>query len=171
MNKKLDGILGMKLVWNKKIASAIVCVYVLLAIIASSGNTAAICMEWSVGGFIIVGLFYVGLAVALDGKWVRYNFAMLFVLPASAFVVSRFRRPLDFTGLVVPNLISQFLLAFAAALFGIVFRTMKEIVRRMKRVPEGYCQRCGYDLRGCASGICSECGLKIEKCGVEIDAA
>lgn len=27
-----------------------------------------------------------------------------------------------------------------------------------RRYPDGYCQSCGYDLRGSASGVCPECG-------------
>lgn len=36
------------------------------------------------------------------------------------------------------------------------------IWRRDRRHPEGHCQGCGYDLTGNVSGVCSECGSKIE---------
>jgi len=32
--------------------------------------------------------------------------------------------------------------------------------RRKKRIGPGCCLRCGYDLKGNISGVCSECGLK-----------
>jgi len=34
--------------------------------------------------------------------------------------------------------------------------------RRDRRHPKGHCQKCGYDLTGNESGICPECGSKIE---------
>lgn len=34
--------------------------------------------------------------------------------------------------------------------------------RRSRRPPPGFCLKCGYDLAGNVSGVCSECGLKIE---------
>ncbi len=30
------------------------------------------------------------------------------------------------------------------------------------RCPRGHCQKCGYNLTGNVSGVCSECGMKIE---------
>jgi len=30
-----------------------------------------------------------------------------------------------------------------------------------RRIPPGHCRRCGYDLTGNTSGICSECGTMI----------
>ncbi len=30
--------------------------------------------------------------------------------------------------------------------------------RDRRRIPEGHCQECGYDLTGNVSGVCSECG-------------
>lgn len=35
--------------------------------------------------------------------------------------------------------------------------------RRDRRYPEGHCQGCGYDLTGNESGVCSECGTKVEQ--------
>ena len=35
--------------------------------------------------------------------------------------------------------------------------------RRDRRKPEGCCQQCGYDLTGNESGVCPECGTKIER--------
>lgn len=32
-----------------------------------------------------------------------------------------------------------------------------------RRLPEGYCQSCAYDLRGNQSGICPECGLAVSE--------
>jgi len=34
-----------------------------------------------------------------------------------------------------------------------------------KRIPPGYCQKCGYDLTGNVSGICPECGTPIKSEG------
>ena len=34
--------------------------------------------------------------------------------------------------------------------------------RRDRSFPPGHCQNCGYDLTGNTSGVCSECGIKIE---------
>ena len=36
------------------------------------------------------------------------------------------------------------------------------ILWRRDRVPEGYCKTCYYDLTGNESGVCPECGTKIE---------
>ncbi len=33
---------------------------------------------------------------------------------------------------------------------------------RDRRHPPGHCQRCGYDLTGNVTGVCSECGSKVE---------
>jgi len=33
--------------------------------------------------------------------------------------------------------------------------------RDRRRFPPGHCQRCGYDLKGNVSGVCSECGQRI----------
>jgi len=38
---------------------------------------------------------------------------------------------------------------------------------RRRRIPPGHCQRCGYNLTGNVSGICSECG---ESCEAEASA-
>lgn len=32
------------------------------------------------------------------------------------------------------------------------------IWKTRKRIPEGHCRQCGYDLTGNESGVCSECG-------------
>ena len=34
--------------------------------------------------------------------------------------------------------------------------------RRDRKYPPGYCQECAYDLTGNVSGVCPECGTKIE---------
>ncbi len=34
------------------------------------------------------------------------------------------------------------------------------VIRRPRRLIYGHCQRCGYDLTGNTSGVCSECGEK-----------
>ena len=34
--------------------------------------------------------------------------------------------------------------------------------RRRRRAAPGHCQECDYDLTGNVSGVCSECGTKIE---------
>ncbi len=34
--------------------------------------------------------------------------------------------------------------------------------RRDRRHPPGHCQRCGYDLTGNVTGVCSECAAKVE---------
>ena len=34
--------------------------------------------------------------------------------------------------------------------------------RRDRRYPPGHCQECGYNLTGNVSGVCPECGTKIE---------
>ena len=34
--------------------------------------------------------------------------------------------------------------------------------RRDRRHPPGHCQRCGYDLTGNVTGVCSECATKVE---------
>ena len=35
--------------------------------------------------------------------------------------------------------------------------------RRDRRFPPGHCQKCGYDLTGNESGVCSECGTECAK--------
>lgn len=30
-----------------------------------------------------------------------------------------------------------------------------------RRIPPGHCQRCGYDLTGNVTGVCSECGMPL----------
>ena len=35
-------------------------------------------------------------------------------------------------------------------------------IRYRRRTTEGHCQKCGYDLTGNPSGVCPECGSKIE---------
>lgn len=37
--------------------------------------------------------------------------------------------------------------------------------RRCRRFPPGYCQKCGYDLAGNATGLCPECGKPIRAKG------
>ncbi len=32
--------------------------------------------------------------------------------------------------------------------------------RRDSRHPPGHCRKCGYDLTGNVTGVCSECGVK-----------
>ncbi len=34
--------------------------------------------------------------------------------------------------------------------------------RRDRRHPPGHCQECGYDLTGNVTGVCSECGVRID---------
>ena len=34
--------------------------------------------------------------------------------------------------------------------------------RRDRRHPPGHCRKCGYDLTGNVTGVCSECGVKVE---------
>ena len=34
--------------------------------------------------------------------------------------------------------------------------------RDRHRIPSGHCQNCGYDLTGNLSGICPECGVKVD---------
>ncbi len=34
---------------------------------------------------------------------------------------------------------------------------------RDRRHPRGHCQKCGYDLQGNVSGVCSECGTEVER--------
>lgn len=54
----------------------------------------------------------------------------------------------------------EFLAAFApfAIMYQLELHRLREIVKT--ELP-GYCDRCGYDLRGNASGICPECGAQI----------
>jgi hypothetical protein len=33
---------------------------------------------------------------------------------------------------------------------------------RRRRIPPGHCRKCGYDLTGNVSGICPECGVKMD---------
>ncbi len=42
---------------------------------------------------------------------------------------------------------------------------VERLIRKLCRVRTrtGYCKRCGYDLRGCVSGRCSECGTPYEE--------
>ncbi len=35
--------------------------------------------------------------------------------------------------------------------------------RDRKRIQPGHCQMCGYDLTGNVSGVCPECGTKVER--------
>lgn len=37
---------------------------------------------------------------------------------------------------------------------------LRSLLRR-RRIPNGYCQNCGYNLTGNVSGVCPECGEKI----------
>ena len=34
---------------------------------------------------------------------------------------------------------------------------------RDRRPPKGHCRKCGYDLTGNVSGVCSECGAESER--------
>ena len=36
-------------------------------------------------------------------------------------------------------------------------------LRRAQRLDGGHCQSCGYDLTGNVSGVCPECGVRIER--------
>ena len=40
-----------------------------------------------------------------------------------------------------------------------------QLWRRARRHPPGRCQECAYDLTGNVSGVCPECGTKIEAFG------
>lgn len=53
-----------------------------------------------------------------------------------------------------------FLLAFVptACLW---YRDARRWYCHWRRFPPGHCARCGYDLTGNTSGVCSECGLKL----------
>lgn len=37
------------------------------------------------------------------------------------------------------------------------------IWRTRRRIPEGNCRQCGYDLTGNVSGVCSECGATVRR--------
>ena len=50
---------------------------------------------------------------------------------------------------------------FLASLPDIVRRLHGDSLRRHKYAP-GHCQTCGYDLTGNTSGVCPECGTKVE---------
>jgi hypothetical protein len=45
----------------------------------------------------------------------------------------------------------------------ISFWLIRRLVRRIRRarIPAGHCRRCGYNLAGNISGICSECGIAV----------
>ena len=45
----------------------------------------------------------------------------------------------------------------------IVARTEVLIRERRPFYPPGHCQKCGYNLIGNVSGVCPECGTKIEQ--------
>lgn len=47
------------------------------------------------------------------------------------------------------------LIGLVGSLFGTL---LSRRLSAFKRVPPGLCSSCGYDLRGCVSGICPECG-------------
>jgi len=58
---------------------------------------------------------------------------------------------IGFIYLVVPLWIPFLLVAIPTAY----------LFRRDHRIPQGHCQKCGYDLTGNISGVCPECGEKI----------
>ena len=48
--------------------------------------------------------------------------------------------------------------------FALLGGTTLLIFRRDARpIPPGHCQKCGYNLTGNVSGVCSECGTRIEQ--------
>lgn len=53
----------------------------------------------------------------------------------------------------------MFLLVFAAYPIWFILGPLRRERRRRKRLREGHCLNCGYDLRGSDSGVCPECGV------------
>jgi len=53
---------------------------------------------------------------------------------------------------------SAFLVSLAASCIGAY-----PIIRRLHRRRHNLCVRCGYDLRGNVSGVCTECGIPVEE--------
>ena len=43
----------------------------------------------------------------------------------------------------------------------IALPTVLMFLRDRRRLPGSHCQRCGYDLRGNVTGVCSECGMPV----------
>ena len=45
----------------------------------------------------------------------------------------------------------------------LTFKSTVERRRRMRRLQEGLCINCGYDLTGNVSGVCPECGAEVKQ--------
>ena len=77
----------------------------------------------------------------------------LAVLPSVVYVLQRYlfpRAPLVFLMLSV-------LPGYALVVAGVVIA----VRRYTRKPPPGFCQNCGYNLRGNISGVCPECGTDI----------
>jgi len=70
------------------------------------------------------------------------------------------QRDLDVKSIVVPFWFLTVLLLFYPIVVFVCGR-----LRRRRRIGQGRCIRCGYDLRASLCGKCSECGAAIEQAG------
>ena len=75
-----------------------------------------------------------------------------FILPSYSSSLPIFTPALSFV--FVPIWLPMLLALIAPAV---------SILRRRRRVPEGHCRRCRYDLTGNTSGKCPECGHRIPR--------
>ena len=57
--------------------------------------------------------------------------------------------------------VPYYLLSLAAALPWL-WLWVRHLRRRRRRLAEGHCSSCAYDLTGNISGVCSECGTPID---------
>ena len=51
----------------------------------------------------------------------------------------------------------------SASVACVTLATLVQFIRNRARWIEGLCWKCGYDLTGNVSGVCPECGLRIER--------
>lgn len=147
---------------------AIVCIWVSLGVIAASQpdeysgyaigysrlDNWAVTIVARSDGFVLGQYFepYLGERSGLWGHKSRANYDQPFTMRR---LVPTFRR-----GRVAPAV--EFHLSLPLLLFGSLtgFMWIMPMTRRYFRRRRGLCMRCGYDLTGNQSGVCSECGNK-----------
>jgi hypothetical protein len=78
----------------------------------------------------------------------------LAVLPSIVYVLQRFLFP----GTPLILLMLAVLPGYALVVAGVVIA----VRRYTRKPPPGFCQNCGYNLKGNVSGACPECGTDID---------
>jgi len=54
------------------------------------------------------------------------------------------------------------LLCLLLAFYLLPLKWLTDVLRRAPRTRPGFCARCGYNLTGNTSGVCPECGMKVD---------